>query len=208
MAGTTQCHVHAHVDVDAAHADIGVSLGGSPPGSIQSELDLEVFLNGLGFLHGEQGGGSIHNFAVFENRGYEAMAVAAPCPKTDPVCAGSPSSRPARAIWWYSLLHTPGSTPPHAVNMVLNATEQHRIVDWCVARHVTELYIDQWSSPNPQIQASFEEFVVSPWLKQSRAEQPIQSSNQQSAAHCSMYVQCLNNLRARNHMWLCACVCA
>ena len=138
--------------------DIGVSLGSSH-GGIQSELDLEVFLNSLGFLHGEQGGENIHNYAVFENGGYEAMAKAAPCPVTDKVCAGPASTRPARAIWWYGLLHEPNSSPPHAVNMVLNATEQHRIIDWCKARHVTELYIDQWSSTIQEIQASFEEFV-------------------------------------------------
>ena len=80
--------------------DIGVSLGTNPSGSIQSELDLEVFLSSLGFLHGEQGGGQIHNLAVFENSQYEAMAKAAPCPVTDKVCAGPAGSRPARAIWW------------------------------------------------------------------------------------------------------------
>ena len=39
----------------------------SSAGSIQSELDLEVFLGELGRLSGEQGGAHVHNFAVFEN---------------------------------------------------------------------------------------------------------------------------------------------
>lgn len=138
--------------------DIGIALG-SDHGRIHTEVELETFLQDLGRLNGEQGGTQLHNFAVFENRGYQAMAVSHPCPTSNKVC-GAPISRPARAIWWYGLLHAPGSTPVHAVNAVLNASTQETIIQWCQARHVTELYIDQWSSPDPAIQASFEEFVL------------------------------------------------
>ena len=31
---------------------------------------------------------------------------------------------------------------------------------WCQQRAITELYLDQWSSPDPAIQASFERFVA------------------------------------------------
>ncbi len=137
--------------------DIGVALG-SDHGNIQTELELEQFLLDLGWLKGEEGGGQVHNFAVFENSGYEAMALSEPCPRTNEAC-GPATSRPTRAIWWYGLLHAPGSTPVHAVNMVLNVSTQEAIITWCQARHVTELYIDQWSSDDPAIQASFEDFV-------------------------------------------------
>ena len=137
--------------------DIGVALG-TDHGRIQTELELEMFLQDLGRLSGEQGGTQVHNFAVFENHGYQAMALTSPCPPANEAC-GAPSSRPARAIWWYGLLHAPGSTPVHATNAVLNTSTQETIIKWCQARHVTELYIDQWSSDDPAIQKSFEEFV-------------------------------------------------
>ena len=76
-----------------------------------------------------------------------------------PVSLSLSRTHTQRAIWWYGLLHEPGSTPVHAVNMVLNASTQDRIIKWCQARHVTELYVDQWSSADPAIQTSFEEFV-------------------------------------------------
>jgi hypothetical protein len=137
--------------------DIGVALG-SDHGRIETELELEQFLQDLGRLKGEQGGAQVHNFAVFENHGYEAMALSDPCPRTNEVC-GPATSRPSRAVWWYGLLHAPGSTPIHTANMVLNVSTQEAIIKWCEARHVTELYIDQWSSDDPIIQASFEDFV-------------------------------------------------
>lgn len=143
----------------SVHLDIGIALG-SGHGHVQSELDLEVLLGELGRLRSEQGGDLIRNFAVFENSGYEAMAKTDPCPPTDTKACGPPSTRPTRSVWWYNLLHAAGSVPPHAVNMVLNASAQQQIISWCKARHITELYIDQWSSTDPAIQKSFEQFVT------------------------------------------------
>eukprot|EP01052_Picozoa_sp_SAG31_P022207 SAG31_NODE_1755_length_7344_cov_7.207039_5_plen_213_part_00 len=85
------------------------------------------------------------------------MTETAPCPASAKVCARPIQERPSRAVWWYGLLHERGSP---ALPNTLNTSNQLEIVSWCQSHHVTELYLDQWSSSNPVIQQNFEDFVL------------------------------------------------
>merc|ERR1712050_198503 len=92
---------------------------------------------------------------------YRGISEAHPCPRGHPTC-GPASSRPQRAVWWYGLF----GPHDHAQWAPINASAIANIVDWCVARHVNELYVDQFdlspvvnSTAPPSIQASWQAFV-------------------------------------------------
>lgn len=90
--------------------------------------------------------GPFHNFAVFQQSSYKAIAVEnGSCHASHPAC-GPAASRPPRAIWWYGILKNP----------VLNESIADEIINFCAARHVTELYLDEWNSTSG---STFEAFV-------------------------------------------------
>ena len=128
--------------------DVGVAVNvAGEHGRISSEVQLERFFETAnGFLRKQNacggktascGGPSFHNFAIFEDPGYKDIAAAHPC--TDATCRPA-ASRPPRAIWYYGMF----GGGQHSTWKPKNASEITTLVDWWAARHVTELYVDQY----------------------------------------------------------------
>ena len=161
--------------------DIGIAMTpDGKDGRVSTELDLEIFLQRTwSFLHSQKGAtnadepwstATLHTFAIFKGSSYQQIAAAQPCPSANPICATPASSRPPRAIWWYNLLGLKGRAGKKPTPTPLNQTAIAQIISWCRARHVTELYIDQYvvqtngSALPPALeralQVSFEAFVV------------------------------------------------
>jgi len=119
--------------------DLGVAVD-SPwaHGRISSEVELERFFKTTGgFLRGQMGGSSFHNFAIFTGGAYKGIAEAHPC--TNATC-GPVAQRQSRAIWYYGMFggHVHSTWKPN------NATEMQAAVNWWAARRVTEVYVDQY----------------------------------------------------------------
>ena len=141
------------VDVDSHNHTLS-------PGRIPDELQLETFLQRSAEVlrrpsppnhWGEGGSRSFGSFAVFCHSKYEALA---PCPPASPTCVAT--ARQPRAVWWYRLFR-----PRDSSGWVpLNDTARAAVLSWCVARHVTELYLDGFGWGGDQaVEASFRAFV-------------------------------------------------
>ena len=139
--------------------DLGVAISSAGKGRITSELELEAFL----MRSAEILGSSVHNFPVFENSGYEAMAKSVPCPKSNPMCCNASDPvctaagfRPPRAIWWYRMF---GANQKKTWRPI-NASAIDAIVRFCEQRHVTELYVDQYPTDASALGDSWKAFLA------------------------------------------------